>query len=165
MATDWQFKPISRHCAVTNTPLRIGDRVVCVVFKPQGADIERADILADNIAQFATNGIELGRWNREVKSRSEEEREARIQLLATREEFFISLFSDPQDPSGDKAVLKQLTALILERKRILRPLGKPAGGVQRYLHVRTRDEYDVPADDLSPEKIARVQNALEVLVG
>jgi hypothetical protein len=161
---EWQLQSLSRHCAVCNEPLRAGDRVVCIVFKRTGADIERADIREENLEKFTLPGIELGRWSRVVKERSEEEREARIQLLATREEFFLSLYNSPEDPTGDKAVLKQLTALMLERKRILRSLGKPANGIQRYLHTRTKDEYDVPADDLQLEQLSAVQNALEVLV-
>ena len=162
---EWQVKPISRRCFVSDAPLRAGDKVVCIICKPVDAEIERADILAENIGQFQGNGIELGRWTREVKERAEEDREARLQLLATREEFFLSLFTESEDPSGDKAVLKQLLALLLERKRILRPIGKPSNNIQHYLHVRTRDEYDVPMDELQPEQVARIQPALETLVG
>jgi hypothetical protein len=161
---EWQVKPIARRCAVSNEPLKAGDRVVCVIYKPEGVPAERADVLAAHFEQFRPNGIELGRWTREVKEHSEEEREARLQLLATREEFFLSLYTDGTDPSGDKAVLKQLLALLLERKRVLRALGKPVGNTQRYLHVRTRDEFDVPTDDFQPEQIARIQPALETLV-
>ncbi|MDR2430375.1 MAG: hypothetical protein LBD14_05770 [Puniceicoccales bacterium] len=143
---------------------KTGDRVVCVVYKPEGLPIDRVDVLAEHFARHALAGVELGRWVREVKERAEEEREARLQLLATREEFFLSLYADAEDPSGEKAVLKQLLALLLERKRVLRALGRPSGGVQRYLHVRTREEFDVPAGELVPEEVARVQSALEMLV-
>jgi hypothetical protein len=54
---------------------------------------------------------------------------------------------------------------MLERKRILRALGKPADGFQRYLHVRTREEFSVPVDEFQPEQIAHIQPALETLVG
>ncbi|MDR1817148.1 MAG: hypothetical protein LBR07_03010 [Puniceicoccales bacterium] len=163
--TEWQFRPLSRRCAVSGEPLKTGDRVVCVIFKPQGAEVERADMLAANADTYTPAGIELGRWTREVKDHAEEEREARLRQLATREEFFLSLYADGADPTGDKAVLKQLLALILERKRILRPLGAPAGGEQRYLHVRTRDEYQVPVADFTPEQIAAVEPVLGMLVG
>lgn len=161
---EWQVKPISRRCAVSDEPLKVGDRVICVIYKPEGAPLERADMLEAHFEKFQPAGIELGRWTREVKDRAEEEREARLQLLATREEFFLSLFADDTDPTGEKAVLKQLLALLLERKRILRALGKPAGNIQRYLHVRTRDEFDVPTDEFQPEQIAQIQPALEALV-
>ncbi|MDR2981449.1 MAG: hypothetical protein LBV12_04290 [Puniceicoccales bacterium] len=162
---EWQVKPISRRCAVSDQPLKPGDRVTCIIYKPEGLPIERADILEEHVPEFSPAGLELGRWTREVKDRAEEEREARQQLLATREEFFLSLFSDDTDPTGDKAVLKQLLALLLERKRILRALGKPENNIQHYLHVRTRDEYSVPTDEFQPEQIAQIQPALETLVG
>ena len=161
---EWQVKPISRRCAASDEPLKVGDRVVCIIYKPEGLPIERADILEGNLERFQLPGLELGRWVREVKDRNEEEREARLQLLATREEFFLSLFADAEDPSGEKAVLKQLLALLLERKRILRALDKPAPTVQRYFHVRTREEFLVPTDEFLPEQLAQIQPALEVLV-
>ncbi|MDR3229272.1 MAG: hypothetical protein LBT53_07680 [Puniceicoccales bacterium] len=162
---EWQFKPLSRRCAVSGEPLKVGDHVVCLVFKPEGADISRADILAANAEGFLPGGIELGRWMREVKDSAAEEREARLQLMASREEFFLSLFTADSDPTGDKAVLKQLLALMLERKRVLRALGKPANNIQRYLHVRTRDEYEVPTDELQPAQLVAIQPVLETLVG
>lgn len=162
--TEWQVQPLSRRCAVSAEPLKPGDAVTCVVVKPVGAEIARFDVLESRLPEFNPDGIVLGRWARVVKERQDEDRETRQRLLATREEFFLSLFADEADPDGDKAVLKQLLALLLERKRILRPLGAPAGGVQRYKHGRTGDEYLVPVGDISPEQVARVQHALEVLV-
>ncbi len=162
--TEWQVQPISRRCAVSNDALKPGDLVACVVVKPVGAEIARFDVLESRLAEFSPAGIVLGRWSRQVKDRQDEDRDTRLRLLATREEFFLSLFADESDPEGDKAVLKQLLALLLERRRILRPLGSPAAGFQRYRHTRTGDEYSVPTGDISPEQVARVQNALEVLV-
>ncbi len=162
--TEWQVQPISRRCAVSGEPLRPGDRVVCVVVKPLGVEIARFDVTEERLAEFKPEGIVLGRWARIVKDRQDEDKESRLRLLATREEFFLSLFADETDPDGDKAVLKQLLALLLERKRVVRPLGAPAGGMQRYRHMRTGDEYAVPVGDISPEQVARVQNALEILV-
>lgn len=162
--TEWQVQPLSRRCAVSAEPLKPGDRVTCVVLKPAGAEIARFDVLEERLPEFNPEGIVLGRWTRVVKDRQDEDRETRLRQLATREEFFLSLFADETDPDGDKAVLKQLLALLLERRRILRPLGRPETGLQRYKHLRTGDEYLVPTGDISPEQVARVQHALEVLV-
>jgi hypothetical protein len=161
---EWQLKSIARKCAISGEPFRTGDRVVCIILKREGADIERTDMLASNAEKFTADGIELGRWTREVKDHAEEEREARLQLLATREEFFLSLFNPTDEPSEDRNVLKQLLALMLERKRILRSIGKPTDGIQRYLHIRTREEFQVPIDEFLPEQIARIQPALETLI-
>lgn len=162
--TEWQVQPLSRRCAVSGEPLKPGDSVVCVIVKPVGAEITRFDVAESRLAEFNPDGIVLGRWARVVKDRNDEDKETRLRLLATREEFFLSLFSDAADPDGDKAVLKQLLALLLERRRILRAVGTPSNGVQLYKHVRTGDEYAVPVGDITPEQVARVQTALEVLV-
>lgn len=163
--TDWQVKPLSRRCAVSGEPLQPGDRVACVVVKPVGRDIERLDIAENRLAEFKPDGLVLGRWTRVVKDKpDEEDREARARLLASREEFFLSLFDSPDDPDGDKAVLKQLLALLLERRRILRATGRAEAGVQRYKHIRTGADYAVPTDDISPGQVARVQFTLEALL-
>jgi len=57
-------------------------------------------------------------------------------------------------------------ALMLERKRILRPRGRTADGLKnRYEHARTKQVYELPADELSPEFFVQVQEQLSVLVG
>lgn len=162
--TEWQVKPLSRRCAVSGETLPTGARVVCIVVKPTGREIERIDVAETRVTEFKPDGIELGRWTRVIKDKPDEDRETRARLLATREEFFLSLFDSEDDPDGDKAVLKQLLALLLERRRILRPIGRPAGGVQRYKHPASERELIVPAGEISPEQVARIQSTLEILV-
>ena len=161
---EWQVKPIARACAVSGRELVPGDLVTCIVHKPTGAAMERADVLRDHAAEFKASGIVLGRWNREVKERGEEEKALRAQLLASREEFFLSLFDDPSDPAGEKAILKHILALLLERRRIIRPAGPAADGNLPYLHVRTQQILQVPVVDLRPEDIQRVQGTLDLLI-
>jgi len=162
---EWQVKPITRACAATGRELVPGDLVTCVVHKPVGGLMERVDVLREHAADFRPAGLVLGRWNREVKERGEEERAQRAQLLASREELFLSLFEDPADPTGEKAILKHLLALLLERRRIIKAAGPAADGMTPYLHVRTQQLLPVPAIDLQPEDIQRVQSTLDLLIG
>ncbi len=162
---DWQVKPIARTCAASGQELHVGDAVVCVVYKPVGGNIERADVLKDHAAAFNPNGLLLGRWSREVKERNEEDQAHRAQLLASREEFFLSLFDSNDDPSGDKAVLKHILAMLLERKRIIRAMGPADKGLIPYQHVSSKQTYLVPALDLQPSHLLQVSAALEMLVG
>lgn len=162
---EWQVKPITRACAVTGRELAPGDLVTCVVHKPVGGMMERVDVLRDHAAEFKPAGLVLGRWNREVKERGEEERAQRAQLLASREEFFLSLFEDPSDPTGEKAILKHILALLLERRRLIKAAGPAAGGMTPYLHVRSQQTLQVPAIDLQPADIQRVQATLDLLIG
>jgi len=162
---DWQVKPISRTCAASGQELHVGDLVTCVVFKPVGGNIERLDILKEHAATFKPEGILLGRWSREVKERGEEGQAQRAQLLASREEFFLSLCEDPADPSGDKGVLKHILAMLLERKRIIKQVGPAADGQLTYVHAATKQTYLVPMIDLQPAHILQVGASLDMLVG
>jgi hypothetical protein len=162
---DWQVKPIAHTCAASGQELKVGDTVVCFVYKTQEGTIERRDVLKDNAENFKTDGLLLGRWTREVKERGEEEKALRAQLLASREEFFLSLFDDPQDPTGDKALLKHILAMLLERKRIVRATGPAENGFIPYQHAETKQILLIPALDLQPSHIQQVSQSLELLVG
>lgn len=162
---EWQVKPIARTCAVTGRELVPGDLVTCIVHKPIGGMMERSDVLRDRAQEFSTEGLVLGRWNREVKERGEEERALQAQLLASREEFFLSLYEDPSDPAGEKAILKYILALLLERRRLIKAQGPAVDGQAPYLHVRTQQVLQVPAIDLQPSDIQRVQSTLDLLIG
>jgi hypothetical protein len=86
-------------------------------------------------------------------------------LLASREEFFLSLYDDAADPSGDKAVLKHILAMLLERKRIIRAMGPADKGLIPYQHTASKQTFLVPALDLQPSHLLQVGTALEMLVG
>jgi hypothetical protein len=165
MPMDWQVKPIARICAASGKDLRVGDIVTCVVYKPLGGNIERCDVLKEHAATFKPDGILLGRWTREVKERGEEEQAQRAQLLASREEFFLSLYDENDDPSGDKGVLKHILAMLLERKRIIKAAGPAENGLITYVHASSKQTYQVPALDLQPSHILQVGATLDLLVG
>jgi hypothetical protein len=57
-------------------------------------------------------------------------------------------------------------ALLLERKRVLRPRGR-APGAERdlYEHAKTKQMFEVAALELTPEFFAAVREQLSVLVG
>ncbi len=161
---EWQVKPLAHLCAASGQELKVGDAVVCLVYKPLGGNIERCDVLTAHAKDFKPKGILLGKWTREVKERGEEEKEQRAQLLASREEFFLSLYEDNADPSGDRAILKHILAMLLERKRILRAHGPATEGNLPYLHATTKQVYLVPALDLQPGHLLQVGASLDLLV-
>ena len=49
---EWQVRPIARQCAASGKELRPGDIVTCIVHKPLGGVIERADVLKEHAAAF-----------------------------------------------------------------------------------------------------------------
>jgi len=59
----------------------------------------------------------------------------------------------------------QFLALMLERKRLLRPRGRTADGERNlYEHLRTHQLYEIPAGDLSPEFFVKIREQLGVLI-
>ncbi|MDA8527395.1 hypothetical protein N9K67_01205 [Opitutaceae bacterium] len=62
--------------------------------------------------------------------------------------------------------LVQFLALMLERKRLLKPRGRNADGTKDiYVHRGSKGLYEVPVGELTPEFFIAVQDQLTVLVG
>ncbi len=161
---EWQIKPPSRQSFFTGDAFSPGERIVCFLFLDESAEIQRADLRETEVEQFPRPESILGRWTREVKERDEEEKEARKQMLASTEELFLSLFAGEEEVGPEKALLQQVLALMLERKRVIRAVGRPSNGKQEYLHIRTKEVYAVPDRELDPVEMLKIQEQLNTLV-
>ena len=75
--------------------------------------------------------------------------------------------ADPQnEPSVETVRLIQFLALMLERKKVLRPKGlNPEKSKNVYEHAKTKQLFEVPVGELSSEFFIAVQQQLSVLVG
>ncbi|EFK95764.1 conserved hypothetical protein [sediment metagenome] len=75
--------------------------------------------------------------------------------------------ADPTtEPTTENTRLVQFLALMLERKKILRPRGRSADGQRnRYEHARSKAIFEVPVGELTTEFFVAVQEQLSVLVG
>lgn len=163
---DWQIKPLSRKSAVSGREIRAGDTVVCAVFIDKFGNLDRLDCHADEFDESKIDGRIIGKWERVVSAHPEEdERAARRMALSSSEDFFVSLFDESAGVETDEAdVVKQMLALLLERKRILRPVGRPSGGIQKYVQASTKREFDVPQRTLDAELIAKIQSQLGAII-
>lgn len=162
---DWQLKPLARHSTMSGHPFTPGDAVVCLIHKNDAGELQRSDLLESELDHFTTAALVLGRWTRIVKEPEDEAREAREQQLASSEDLFLSFYAEDavaDDP--DRDVLKQLLALLLERRRVLKARGRPVQGIQLYWHSRTQREYPVPVRDFDPDQLARIQGQLDMLI-
>lgn len=159
---DWQIKTIARKSSLSEDGFEPGDEVVCLIFMDDAAgELGRADLFEREVDAFELPGELLGRWTRIIKEPDEEKMNAG-DVMASAEDFFMSLFDNAQASAIDEAnILKHLLALMLERKRILRAVGPRATeGVQRYLHVKQKKEFEVPVVEISPELILKIQDTL-----
>lgn len=162
---DWQIKSLSKKSSQSGAELKAGDVVVSIIFQNQAGEIERSDFLKSELEQNPYNGKFLGKWERVVSDNpQEDERQARRLALSGSEDLFISLFDDADIDMEQKDVLKQMLALLLERKRILRAKARPQNGVQTYIHVATKREFKVEQKELNEELILNIQSQIEAFL-
>lgn len=162
---DLILQPSATQCAVTATPFQDGDRVVC--FLGYGADgqVARWDLLASSEADFTLPDRTICRWVHVFKPRSKDDNPERTLKLGAE-----TLFTTLCDPAAEvieaNTPLIQFLTLMLERKKLLRPKGLTADRARRiYEHTKTKQLYEVPVGELTPEFFMKVQEQLGVLVG
>jgi len=163
---EWQIKPMSKVSAGSGAEIKPHDVVVCAIFIDELGNLDRLDFLKDEFDVSSIKGSLIGKWERVVSENPEEdERAARRVALAGSEDFFISLFDDNSAVVAEELdAVKQMLALLLERKRILKPLGRPIAGVQKYIHSSTKREFEVSQRDLDAEVVVKVQNQIGSLL-
>ena len=124
------------------------------------------DCHKDEFDDSKLRGRILGKWERVVSEHPEaDERAARRMSLESSEDFFVSLFdADTQIETEEADVVKQMLALLLERKRILRSVGRPAGGFQKYVQPSTKREFLVPQKNLDEDLVFKIQNQLGSII-
>jgi len=159
------LQPRSAACCVSGRPFAEGDRVVSFLVRRADGEVLRADALEPDAPRYEPEGFVICRWTRVFKPRSPDENPERA-LKLTAEALFISLADPATEPTEESVRLTRFLALMLERKRLLRNRGRtPDGARERFEHARTKDMYEVPAGELSPEFFAAVHEQLSVLVG
>lgn len=175
---------LSPRCLVTARDFSDGQRVVSFLVRapvvaepraargtgktePAGEGILRCDVLETEVAGFVAPGPVVCRWAQIYKTRRVQDNPERA-LKLTAESLFLAL----ADPSNERTVenerLLQVLAMMLERKRVLRPKGRTgtgAGARLVYEHAKAKTRHEVAAAELSPEFFRSIQDQLAALVG
>ena len=162
----WQIKTIASKSSLSEAVFKLGDKVVCLIFKDEATgDLSRADILVHEVEAFKFPGLLLGRWNRVINTLDEEKVNDHDRVESA-EGFFISLYHNAHHSDEEETnVLKYLLALMLERKRLLRPIGPSIEkGMQHYFHVKRKQEFEVPIVDISSDLMFKIQDTLDDLI-
>jgi hypothetical protein len=159
------LQPRASSCFVSGQPFKEGDRVASLLVRTQGDSVVRYDALEANASSVAPAGFVACSWVQVYKPQVKDENRDRA-LKLTAENLFLTL-SDPSTistPETDRLI--RFLALLLERKRLLRPKGPAPDGVRElYEHARTKQLHEVPAIELTPEFFVAVREQLSVLVG
>jgi hypothetical protein len=135
--------------------------------EPAGDGIVRCDVLESAAAEFVAPGPVVCRWAQVFKARRVQDNPERA-LKLTAESLFLAL----SDPANERTVenerLLQVLAMMLERKRVLRPKGRTGTGTGArlvYEHAKAKTRHEVAAAELSPEFFRSIQDQLAALVG
>lgn len=164
---DLTFSPLAAQCRLTGRAFAAGERVVSYLGRDATGAVVRLDVApeAETRDDFARPPVVLCRWVQAYKPRASHENPERALKLSA-ESLFLALADPANEPAEENVPLLRFLALMLERKRLLKPRGRTADGARDiFEHAGTRQRYEVPAGELTPEFFLRVQSQLGVLVG
>ncbi|MBL9186395.1 MAG: hypothetical protein JNK23_02855 [Opitutaceae bacterium] len=163
---EMHLQPLATTCFVSGEPFAEGARVASYLVRVGAAlEIVRHDVLEAHTAGFAPEGFVACSWVQAYKPRRAGENADRA-LKLTAENLFVALADPTTEPTPENTRLVQFLALMLERKRVLRPRGLSADGARhRYEHAKSKAIFEVPVGELTPEFFVAVQEQLSVLVG
>jgi hypothetical protein len=162
---DLSLQPQAPACFITQQPFAEGQRVVSFLVRVKTGEAMRYDTLESERAKFEAEGVIVCSWVRIFKPRKAGENAERDMKL-TAEALFLTL-ADPQtEVTMENTRLLQFLALMLERKRVLKPKGRTSDGARTvYEHTKSKQFFEVAVGELSPEFFIQVQEQLSVLMG
>ena len=159
------LQPQATACQLTGQPFTEGDRVASYLVRGAGLEIQRHDILESATADFAPAGVIACRWVHAYKARIPGENADR-RLKLTAETLFLTLADPLTEQTDENTRLVRFLALMLERKRLLRPKGRSADGEKNiFEHAKTKQLFEISAGELDPAFFLAVQAQLGLLVG
>jgi hypothetical protein len=162
---DLPLQPQANVCFVTQEPFVEGQRVASFLMRAKTGEVTRYDVLESERAEFEQEGVRVCSWVRVFKPRKAGENAERDMKL-TAEALFLTLADPATEEAEETTRLLQFLALMLERKRVLKPKGRSADGARNvYEHAKSKQLFEVPVGELSPEFFIQVQEQLSVLVG
>ena len=163
---EMHLQPLATTCFVSGEPFIEGARVASFLVRAGAAmEIVRYDVLEPHATTFTPEGQVACRWVHAFKPRKQGENQDRA-LKLTAENLFVALADPTTEPTPENTRLVQFLALMLERKKILKPKGRSADGARSvYEHAKSKQLFEVPAGELTPEFFVAVQEQLSVLVG
>ncbi len=163
---DLNLPGLATTCFVTGEPFREDDRVVSHLVRTEGETaVMRYDVLDTATERFETPGRVACRWTQLFKPKVAAENSER-DLKLTAETLFLTLADPANELTEEDERLVQFLALMMERKRLIKPKGLAADGIKTiYEHRGTKGRYEVSMDNLNPAFFIAVQEQLSVLVG
>lgn len=161
------LQSLTPRCHLSGRDFAEGERVVSFLVRDaaQGGAVLRYDVAEVVQADFMAPGPVACRWVQLFKARKAEDNAERT-LKLTAETLFLALSDPANERTMENERLLQVLALMLERKRVLKPKGRSADRRRFvYEHAKLHSLHEIEAAELSPEFFLSIQEQLAVLVG
>ncbi|MCX6948506.1 MAG: hypothetical protein NTX39_02420 [Opitutae bacterium] len=141
------------------------DRIACYLAREASGEVIRRDLLELEDGRFMPPAFIYCRWVVAFKQRKAGENPA-LTLKLTADNLFLTLADPANEPNATNTPLLQFLALMLERKKLIKPRGISEDGQRQiYEHMATHQLYEVPLGDLNADFFQKIQEHLGVLVG
>ncbi len=160
MDGEWEIKSRARLCARTGKPFEDGECFYTLLFR-DGDGFRREDLSEKAWNERNENIEPFSFW----RARYEVPKAPPAEPLPKEDaESLLRRLVSEANPASVNA--RYILALILERKRILRPIESSEASLLVYEHVATGESIVVPNPSLSLDKLSAVQNEVyEMLAG
>jgi len=157
--------PIATKCFVSGRDFAENDRIACYLAREASGEVIRRDLLELDDGRFMPPAFIYCRWVVAFKPRKAGENPA-LTLKLTADNLFLTLADPANEPNATNTPLLQFLALMLERKKLIKPRGISEDGQRQiYEHMATHQLYEVPLGDLNADFFQKIQEHLGVLVG
>lgn len=164
--------PIATKCYVSGREFAEHERVVSYLVREATGEVARRDLLESEDGRFMPPAFVYCRWVTAYKPRRDDNSDRNLKLTA--ENLFLTLAipagatteTIDESSQGINTPLLQFLALMMERKRLIKPVGYSEDGARQvYEHRASHQRYEVPVGDLNQEFFIKIQEHLGVLVG
>jgi hypothetical protein len=160
------IRRVAKQSTLSGVGFTDGELVECILYRSDEGVLERADLRGEEWADWKAPGEVFCRWRHRYKISQDSDSDAERRSLATAEEIFLGLLEEAgADPSEDKLkreqlILLNLIALMLERRRVLKPLSAPG----HYRYMPEKRDLRLPLIELEPLEIAGLISELDALL-
>src|SRR3954463_16616321 len=135
---EMNLQPRAPRCHVSGGEFTEGARVASYLVRATTLEVVRYDVLEKHAATFAPEGFVACRWVQIYKPRAAGENADRA-LKLNAENLFLTLADPLNELNPESTRLAQFLALMMERKKILRPKGRSTNGEKNvYEHAKTK---------------------------
>ncbi|XHR30768.1 MAG: hypothetical protein ACFUZC_09430 [Chthoniobacteraceae bacterium] len=163
MASDWEIKARSHTCNATGKKFAEGEYFYTLLFMEKNGDLRREDLCEEAFKARDAAGEPYSFWRTKFEVQpppppepiGKQDAEALLRQMIG-------------NGGGDHASARYILALMLERKRVLKPVEtKEENGrlIHFYLHGKTGEVFVIPDPGLRLDQIEAVQIEVSELLG